>query len=891
MNSSAGKPVPADAYTYRGGKKIPLAKNPEQFVVRALPDQVRAAGFDNAEQVSSASTRVRTRAADLEAMMARSRELAPTHHAYTIADSGQEFLITDRVFVTFKGMPSAEQVAAFAGKYGLRQLESYSPREFLFQLTNHTGINPVKLVVKLVETEPQVESAENDLNYRAQRRAIALPTDPHYAREWHLHDRFAHPDFDVRAHARCEQAWLLAESLGSRDVVIGVTDDGCKLDHADFDSPGKFAGWGYFRGTRLVTERDIDAVPGDMYQAGANHGTACAGVIAGEADAVLTVGAAPGCRLLPIKWESDGPSLLISDSKFLTALSYLADKVDVVSNSWGIVPINEFASTVVNRIRQLVRTGGRRGRGIVFLWAAGNDNCPIAHQANVDVPYTDGWEFRNGSWVWVGVRTARSFRNNLAGEPGVLHIAALASTAQRSHYSNYGTGISLTAPTNNVHAYYRLQVRGLGITTTTGAAGGVTHEFGGTSSATPLVAGVAGLVISANPNLSAFEVISILQRTAAKDLEMTGYPRTPPANFDPNPTWDVSPIAPFDHGDFQNTGHADGTWSPWFGHGRIDAEAAVAAARAALGPGVPAPGIDTFRSQPGTLVPDNNPTGIRDTIRVAKAGKLTSIKVDVDISHTYIGDLIVTLIAPSGKSVRLHDRQGGNARDLRRSFDATTVPALQSLVGEASNGDWTLWVQDVARIDTGRLQSWTLQLGIEAARTIEVSEAPGVTIPDNTPAGIRRRLVVDAPGNLQRIEVALDITHTYIGDLIVALIAPQGARATLHNRAGGSTDNLRATYSSQTMAGLQALAGQAVRGTWVLEVIDAAAIDVGKLNRWSLAIQTDQAMVPAAPRPAKKAAKAKKAGKVAKAAKARAAPVRAGAGAKKHAAPANRRAH
>jgi hypothetical protein len=50
-------------------------------------------------------------------------------------------------------------------------------------------------------------------------------------------------------------------------------------------------------------------------------------------------------------------------------------------------------------------------------------------------------------------------------------------------------------------------------------------------------------------------------------------------------------------------------------------------------------------------------------------------------------------------------------------------------------------------------------------------------------------------------------------------------------------------------------------------------------------------MVPAAPRPAKKAAKAKKAGKVAKAAKARAAPVRAGAGAKKHAAPANRRAH
>jgi subtilisin-like proprotein convertase family protein len=845
----------ASTYTYRGGRKVLLSKDPEQFVVRAQPDEVRAAGLGECERMSSASSRVRVPAAELESAMARARTLAPTHHAYRVAETGQEFLITDRVFVTFRQAPSAEQAATFAGRYGLRQLASYSPREFLFQVTDHTGINPVKLVVKLVETDPLVEAAENDVNYRAQ-RALILPTDPAYPRQWHLHDRLAHPDFDVRAHARCEQAWVQLDSLGDHQVVIGVTDDGCKLDHGDFDAPDKFAGWGYFQGTRLVVRGDVDAVASGMYQSGANHGTSCAGVAAGEADAVLTVGAAPGCRLLPVKWESQGPSLLISDSKFLTALAYVADKVDVLSNSWGIVPINEFATTVVNRVRALAASGGRRGSGILFLWAAGNDNCPIAHRANVDVPYTDGWELRNGSWVWVGVQRAREFRNNLAGVPGVLHVAALASTAQRSHYSNYGTGIAFSAPTNNVHSYYRMAVRGLGVTTATGETGGVTEQFGGTSSATPLAAGIAALVISANPGLSALAVASILRRTAAKDLDTTPYPRTPAASYDPAPTWDISPVAPFDRGEFQDIGHADGTWSPWFGHGRIDAAAAVAAARAALGPGTPAPGAETFTSQPGTNIPDNNPAGIRDTIRVARTGAVLSVSVEVDVAHTWIGDLSVVLVAPSGRSVTLHDRQGGSTRDLRRTFDAASTPGLQSLAGEAAGGDWTLWVRDLARVDTGRLQRWNLTLALSASQEIDVSEAPGITIPDNDAAGIRRSLAVTATGNLTGVDVTVDITHTYVGDLVITLRPPQGGPVELHHRAGGSSDNIRATWSSATFAGLQALAGTPARGAWTLEVADVAALDVGKLNRWGLRLKTDRALTPARPRTAGKASRA-----------------------------------
>ena len=107
-------------YTYRGGKKLELAKRPDAFVARALPEALQRAGIaDDAEQVSSASSRVRARAQDVDALMARSRALGPTHHAYTLADTGEDFLITDRIFVTFREPLSAEAVGAFAGRYGL----------------------------------------------------------------------------------------------------------------------------------------------------------------------------------------------------------------------------------------------------------------------------------------------------------------------------------------------------------------------------------------------------------------------------------------------------------------------------------------------------------------------------------------------------------------------------------------------------------------------------------------------------------------------------------------------------------------------------------------------------------------------------------------------------
>jgi subtilisin-like proprotein convertase family protein/subtilisin family serine protease len=764
------------------------------------------------------------------------RNGAPTHHAYTIAESGREFLITDRILVTFRRPIPANELDAFAGRYGLVLKERYSDRDYLFQLTDHTGMNPVKLVVKLTEEEHAlVERVDHDLNHRMSTYQLPLPTDPFYAREWHINTRLSDPAFDLRACSRCEETWQLLESFGSPDVVVGITDDGCKLDHGDFNSQNKFAAWAYFRGVRLIKNTDIDANPSEMYQPGANHGTACAGVIAGEVDATLTVGAAPGCRLLPVQWESNGPYLLISDSKMLTFLDFVSDKIDVLSNSWGGVPESTWASPVVNRIASLAQTGGRRGRGIVFLWAAGNENCPIKHTTAIDIPFTHGWDFRpDGSRVWVGVETARQFDNNLVGISGVMHVAALASNARRSHYSNYGTGIGICAPTNNVHEYYRLTVEGLGVTTTSGEGSGVTHQFGGTSSATPLVAGIAALTISANPDLTALDVISILKQTASKDLSLDSYPRTPPASFDASTSWDVSPVAPFDRGDFGNTGDPDGTWSPWFGHGRVDAPGAIAEALRRRAP----IGGQVFRraSTPEFNIPDNNPAGVRDKITFAEAAAITSVSVHLDISHTFIGDLRVTLVAPSGVEVVLHDRRGGNAHDIKRTFDLTSTPGLSTLLSQSVQGEWTLHVQDLASADMGRLNRWELEFQGQTAGIVSLEETPGVTIPDNTPAGITRALNASIQGRVREIEVTIDITHTYIGDLLVELISPANTTVVLHSRAGGNADNILRTFTQVTTPALNSLRGDSVQGAWKLKVSDREAADVGKLGRWALKI-------------------------------------------------------
>lgn len=243
-------------------------------------------------------------------------------------------------------------------------------------------------------------------------------------------------------------------------------------------------------------------------------------------------------------------------------------------------------------------------------------------------------------------------------------------------------------------------------------------------------------------------------------------------------------------------------------------------------------------SSPDIFIPDNDPIGIKDSIIFEENVLVSSLKVDVDISHTYIGDLIVTLISPSGAQAIIHDKKGDYEDDLKATFDTSSTPSLANLLGQQVKGKWTLEVKDVSAIDKGKLNSWGLEIIGSGGMSNEINaeDSESQKIPDKDAVGITRSLKIDAPGTVKSVEVTVDITHTYIGDLVVTLQSPKGSRIVMHDNFGAGQDNIMKTYSSANVPDLEELKGETIRGNWSLKVADMVAQDVGKLNRWSLKI-------------------------------------------------------
>jgi M6 family metalloprotease-like protein len=238
------------------------------------------------------------------------------------------------------------------------------------------------------------------------------------------------------------------------------------------------------------------------------------------------------------------------------------------------------------------------------------------------------------------------------------------------------------------------------------------------------------------------------------------------------------------------------------------------------------------------VIPDANEVGISSKIHVERAGKVEKLVVKVDIRHTYIGDLMVELEGPSGARVVLHGRSGGSGHDLSIAYDSSSVAALQTFVGSSVQGDWLLRVRDLDKLDTGTLLRWSLDAQVQGTAGLAKGQAsPKLAIPENNPAGISSSIALADKGTIGRLKVGVSITHTYIGDLRIELVAPSGRSVVLHGQLGEGADNIDTTYDSATpLSALAGLVGQGMEGSWTLRVADLAPQDVGTLNSWSLEI-------------------------------------------------------
>ena len=106
---------------------------------------------------------------------------------------------------------------------------------------------------------------------------------------------------------------------------------------------------------------------------------------------------------------------------------------------------------------------------------------------------------------------------------------------------------------------------------------------------------------------------------------------------------------------------------------------------------------------------------VNSNATVSGCAQVYNATISVNISHTYQGDLTVSLTPPSGQSFLLHNRTGGTTDNIVGSYatsGGTIVPAqsLLPLVGSNGNGNWRLTVSDAASGDSGRLNSWSVEL-------------------------------------------------------------------------------------------------------------------------------------------------------------------------------------
>ncbi|MEV6717034.1 S8 family serine peptidase [Lentzea sp. NPDC051208] len=162
---------------------------------------------------------------------------------------------------------------------------------------------------------------------------------------------------------------------------------------------------------------------------------------------------------------------------------------------------------------------------------------------------------------------------------------------------------------------------------------------------------------------------------------------------------------------------------------------------------------------------------------------------------------------------------------LPAGLSANASGAISGTPTTAGTYSVTATVTDAANKTGTATFSWVVN-AVGGSCDAKTNSTP-VAIPDNTT--VTSTIVVSGcAGNASATaSIKVSITHTYKGDLVVDLVAPDGTVVNLHNRSGGSADNINETYTRN-------LSGEAANGTWTLRVRDAASLDTGTLNNWTL---------------------------------------------------------
>ncbi|CAM5569172.1 S8 family peptidase [Streptomyces viridochromogenes] len=293
---------------------------------------------------------------------------------------------------------------------------------------------------------------------------------------------------------------------------------------------------------------------------------------------------------------------------------------------------------------------------VINMSLGGGGSCTTATQSAINAAVGRGTTVV----VAAGNSNANAANYSPASCANVVSVAATDRQGNRSYYSNYGTVVDVAAPGGETDS---VTSNGILSTLNSGTKGPSTENYAyyqGTSMAAPHIAGLAALMKSANASLTPAQIESAIKANA----------RTLP-----------------------------GTCSGGCGAGLADAAKTVQAVSGSGG----STGGTTFTSTTALSIPDAG-SAVESPITVTGRGgnAPSALRVAVDITHTYRGDLVVDLVAPDGSTYRLKSSSGSDsADDVKATY---TVNAST----ETADGTWKLRVRDTAAQDTGRLNGWSL---------------------------------------------------------------------------------------------------------------------------------------------------------------------------------------
>lgn len=569
----------------------------------------------------------------------------------------------------------------------------------------------VKDAISKLSANPAVAYAEPDYILTAD----ATPNDEFYDLLWGLHNTGqtgGTDDADIDA----AEAWDI--TTGDSSVVVGVIDTGVQYDHPDlvnnmWMNPGEIAGNGVDDDANGYVDDiyGIDTVNGDtdpMDDQG--HGTHVSGTIGAEGNnSIGVVGvnhdvSIVGCKFLGAD-GSGSTSGAIECIDYMVSLKQAGVNLKALNNSWGG---GGFSASLEASIQAAA------DEDILFVAAAGNDGVNNDNSPH----YPSSYEVDN--------------------------VVAVASTTHTDGDSGFSYGlvsVDLGAPGTDIGSTY------------------VDDSYvyaSGTSMATPHVAGAAALVWSINPDLTAVEMKQLLMDSGDVNAFLTGK-------------------------------SVSGK--------RLNVYNALLAAD-------PDPGFGLG------VIPSNL------TITAGETGEFV-----FSLSSIAEWDGVVTL--------SLTDPLGGASLSTTTASPGDEVTLSVPTTEETSWGDYDFTVTAVS----GELEkSQVVTLSVLPAGLFEVSysNTTPVSIPDNDATGITSTITVPDAYTVFGTDVSVDITHTWIGDLIVELTSPSGTTVTLHNQSGSSADDIVETYSVSTFN------GEVMTGDWVLSISDNAGQDLGTLNNWSL---------------------------------------------------------